>query len=256
MGELAAPESGQSNVVLIPCYNEAGRVGAVIAEVKRALPESDIVVINDASDDNSVPEALAAGATVLTHPCNLGAGAAAETGYLYALQHGYATVVHLDSDGQHPPAAAPELLQMVEKGEADLVIGSRYLDSGNTSPTPWARRLGNWVFSGLLQMITHRQYTDPTSGFRCLNRRALSFLGGGVYPCDYPDSDVILMSHFAGLRIREVPVHMPEREAGASMHAGLIGPLYYGLRMGLAIFIVLISRRRWQAWRYEETSSC
>jgi glycosyltransferase involved in cell wall biosynthesis len=235
-------------LVLVSCYNERGRVSDVVRAARRALPRADLVVIDDGSADESAAEARAAGARVLRHPVNLGAGAAQETGYLFALRNGYDYVLHLDGDGQHPPARLPDLLAPLLAGEADFVIGSRYAHAGDSTGTPLLRMTGHRLFSAVLLALTRMRVGDPTSGFRGLNRRALSLFADGVFPSDYPDSDVLLMAHLCGLRIREVGVRMLERTGGVSMHSGL-KPLYYCLRMFFAMFIVMLNRGAWRRWR-------
>ncbi len=238
-----------SIIVLIPCFNEQGRIGKVIESARSSMPDCDIAVINDASTDNTAIEAADKGATVLSHCCNLGYGAALETGYQYAVRHSYDIALQMDGDGQHQADQLKNILAPVAKGEADLTIGSRYDDKGIPSlHMPLVRRLGHRLFSILLGILTGMRFNDPTSGFQCLNRRALKLFSFGAFPCDYPDSDVILMAQRCGLRIEEINVQMKERQGGISMHSGL-KPFYYGIKMFLSIFIVLLNRNKWRAWR-------
>lgn len=234
-------------LVLIPCYNEGPRVATVVADVKRVLPAADIVVIDDASSDDSARLARAAGATVLSHGCNLGYGAALETGYLYADRNGYGPVLQLDADGQHPPDQLPALLAAIRDGNADIAIGSRHL-GGNDHTTRPLRRLGHALFAGIIRLLTGLRTTDPTSGMQALSRQAVHFFASGIFPCDYPDSDVIVMAHMAGLCVVERPVAMRARKGGASMHSGL-KPLYYAAKMQLSILVVLLNIFEWRRWR-------
>lgn len=233
--------------IVIPCMNEAGRVGPVIKSVFNVFPQARVVVVDDASTDATAAEARAAGAMVLPHSCNLGYGAALETGYLYALREGFDCVLQMDGDGQHCAEELPRILKPLQEGTADLVLGSRYQGQDPAGATSPLRRLGHWSFSQILRIFTRKRFTDPTSGFQALNRRTLTLFASGVFPCDYPDSDVILMTHLAGLQITEVPVRMKPRKGGVSMHAGL-KPLYYGMKMLLAVFIVLLNLDRWRCW--------
>jgi glycosyltransferase involved in cell wall biosynthesis len=234
-------------LVIMPCHNEAPRVAAVIRDVRRALPEAAIAVIDDASTDESAAVARAAGAMVLSHGCNLGYGAALETGYLFARRNGYAPVMQLDADGQHSPSELPPLLDAVRRGEADVAIGSRHL-AGTDRNTPPLRRAGHRLFAGIIRALTGLKTTDPTSGLQALSERAVALFSSGVFPCDYPDSDVIVMAHMAGLRVRELPVTMRHRAGGASMHSGL-KPIYYAIKMLLSLFIVLLNVFQWHRWR-------
>jgi glycosyltransferase involved in cell wall biosynthesis len=244
---MTAASSNRDTVVVLPCFNEAGRIGGVVTGVRRVLPQADVVVVNDASTDGSAAEALSAGATVLTHGCNLGYGAALETGYLYVLERGYRHALQMDGDGQHLPEELGKLLSPLVNGASDLVIGSRY-GSGQTAAANAVRRAGHRVFSLLLFGITGLKFSDPTSGFQGLNRRALRLYASGVLPYDYPDADVILMSRLSGLRIVEVPVRMVPRAGGVSMHSGL-KPLYYCAKMLLSMAIVLLNVGAWRRWR-------
>ena len=228
--------------------NEQGRVGAVVRAANNTLPDATIVVVDDASTDASLEEARDAGAIVLPHGCNLGYGAALETGYLYAVEHNYQTILQMDADGQHQADQLHLLLGPLRDGSADLVIGSRYGGDKPSAAASPLRTFGHRVFGAVVFVLTRRRLSDPTSGFQALNRRALDLFANGSFPCDYPDSDVILMAHMAGLRIHEIPVVMKGRDDGHSMHGGL-KPLYYGIKMLLSIFIVLLNVRLWHRWR-------
>jgi glycosyltransferase involved in cell wall biosynthesis len=243
---MMIPE-GKKVLVVIPAYNEHGRIGEIIRAVKGILPSAKILVVNDCSSDDTGREAVEAGADVVTHILNLGYGAALETGYLYALQYGYEFIVQMDGDGQHLPDEVPSILAPVLGGEADIVIGSRYLSPENTYKTPFARKAGQKFFGVILSLITGYQITDPTSGFQCLNRRAFELFSRGQFPHDFPDADVLLMAHYAGFRVKEVPVMMRERSGGESMHDGL-KPLYYVIKMILSITMVFLSQRRWKQY--------
>lgn len=235
-------------LVIMPALNEAGRIGAVVREVISVLPAADIIVVNDGSADATASEAKRAGAIVLPHAVRMGYGASLETGYLYADQQGYDVVLQMDSDGQHLPSELHALLKPLESGEADIVIGSRFAEGASGFKTSFSRRLGQRFFGVLLWMMTGQRFSDPTSGFQGLSRRAIRFFSSGVFPCDYPDADVLLMAQRSGLRIREVPVRMVARSGGISMHAGW-APLYYGMKMLLALFMVGLNRSRWRQWR-------
>jgi glycosyltransferase involved in cell wall biosynthesis len=237
----------------MPCLNEEGRIGVVVHSAHNALPSADIVVIDDASDDASAAEAIAAGATVLRHGCNLGYGATLETGYLYAISSGYDIALQMDGDGQHLAEELPRILAPLIEDQADIVVGSRYLANPKDHSSTLVRRAGQWLFRWVIVMLSGKWLSDPTSGFKGLNRRALSLFSSGVLPYDYPDSDVILMSFMAGLRISEVPARMKPRSGGKSMHSGL-KPIYYGIKMFLSILIVLLNVRVWRKWRREHNS--
>ena len=238
----------QRMVVIIPAKDEQGRIGPVLDSVRRVLPAADRVVISDGSTDATESEAVRAGARVLPHAVNMGYGASLETGYRYAVRQGYAGVLQMDGDGQHLAEELPRLLSPVLRDEADMVIGARHGSARSALAGSPLRFLGQRFFSGVLLIATGRWFADPTSGFQALGPRALRFFASGVFPCDYPDADVLLMAHLAGLRIVEVPVDMKPRTGGRSMHAGL-KPLYYGIKMLLSLFVVLLNAATWRAWR-------
>lgn len=237
-------------LIAMPAHNEAGRIGRVIGELRRVVPSADIAVINDASTDATAQEAQREGAIVLPHAVNMGYGASLETAFLFAIRNGYDVVVQMDADGQHLPGELPSLLEPLMAGEADIVIGSRYGTRDRSYRTPLIRRLGQLFFGGILFLLTRRWFSDPTSGFQALNDRALRLFSSGVFPCDYPDADVLLMAHLAGLRLAEVPVKMVERSGGVSLHAGW-KPVYYGMKMLLSVFIVLLNYPVWRGWRLQ-----
>jgi len=225
----------QDVLAILPAHCEAGRVGQVV----RALREEGlaVLVVDDVSTDDTVREAQEAGATVLRLPTNLGYGGALQTGYLYARARGYAAVVQLDADGQHDPAFAQSLLQPVLDGEADVVMGSRFL-SEKAYPIPTIRRLGQQIFGWLAQFLTGEPVTDPTTGYQALSAEVVALYCTPLFPDDYPDADMRILLHRLGLRVKEVPVRMYADE-GVSMHAGVIKPFYYVYKMALAMFIAL-----------------
>lgn len=228
-------------IVLIPAYNEGARIAEVVAGVRRAAPECDIVVVNDGSRDNTAEVASAAGATVVSHPFNMGYGVAIQTGYKYAAAHGYAFIAQIDGDGQHDPAFIPRLLAPVMAGETDFAIGSRFLEAESYEPS-LARRVAMAFFRKVVSLVTGTRITDSTSGYQAFNRKVIRFFTTEVFPCDYPDADMLITLHRAGFAIRELPVRMFARAEGKSMHSGL-KPLYYIFKMLLSIFVTLLRSR-------------
>jgi hypothetical protein len=228
-------------LILLPAHNEAGHVARVVREVRGAVPGAAVVVADDGSTDDTAAEALGAGATVLPLPINLGYGGALQTGYKYALRHGFDYLVQLDADGQHDPAGIAVVLERVKRGRCDLCIGSRFLE-GETYAIPWVRRLGMILFRRVASRLVGCTITDPTSGFQAMNRRVLAFFASDVYPGDYPDTDVLVLLHRHGFVIGEAPVTMYAGGA-KSIHAG-VRPLYYLFKMGLDIPLNLFRQER------------
>ena len=226
-------------IVIIPAYNEAGRIATTIAGIRK-FGNADIIVVDDGSDDSTASEARAAGARVIELPFNLGYGAALQTGFKYALNRGYEFAVQMDADGQHDPLSIEALISPVLKDEVDVVIGSRFLDKGNYK-APFVRRMGMYFFGIITSVLTGRRITDPTSGFQALNKKVMEFYASDAYPADYPDADVIIMLHRQGFRFKEVPVIM-HNAAKRSMHGGILKPMYYIFKMMLSIFVTLLRK--------------
>ena len=234
-------------LVVIPAYNEEERIGSVIQGIKEYLPSAHVLVVDDGSGDRTRRQATEAGAKVLSHPFNLGYGAALQTGYRYALKKNYEEIVQMDGDGQHDPSFITHLLAIIRKGEADIAIGSRFLQApalvseGRPYRPPLMRLLGMWIFGIITSLVTRQKITDPTSGYQAMNRRVLEWASSDQFPYDYPDADVIIMLHRAGFRIREVAVQMFENRDKKSMHSGW-KPLYYVFKMFLSILVTLIRK--------------
>ncbi len=227
-------------LIIIPAYNERGRIGPVLDAIARAPVDADVVVIDDASSDDTAAEARQRGAKVLRHGINLGYGSALLTGYIYAKQRAYQRVVQLDADGQHDPRDIAVLLRGLDSG-ADLVVGSRYL-GGDPPPTSLARRLGASLFARIVTWWTRTTITDPTSGFQAMNAAAVGELAHHGFPEDYPDADVLIIVARAGLRLGEAPVQMRERSGGVSMHRGGRAA-YYAYKMVLTLCLLPVRRR-------------
>ena len=234
-------------LIIIPAYNEEKRIPLVIRGVKDRLPTADVLIVDDGSRDETRQAAFRAGAKVLSHPFNLGYGAALQTGYKFALENGYNEIIQMDGDGQHDPSCIVDLLTAVRNGDMDIAIGSRFLRPAGPSTgepeyrPPLARRLGMGVFRTITSWIIHQRVTDPTSGFQAMNRKVLEWVSSDQFPCDYPDADVIIMLHRAGFRIREIPVRMFPSQDKKSMHSGW-KPIYYVFKMFLSILVTLMRK--------------
>ncbi|MBI3763230.1 MAG: glycosyltransferase family 2 protein [Chloroflexi bacterium] len=226
-------------LVVIPAYNEEASLGRVIANVRQSAPEADVLVINDGSTDRTAEVAETAGARVITLPFNLGIGAAMQTGFLFARDFGYDFAVQVDGDGQHDPREIPDILAPVVAGEADVAAGARYIEDRGYI-TPGLRRFGIVLLATAISIITRRRVTDPTSGFRASNRKAICFCALH-YPSDYPEPESVVLFRQARLKMIEVPVTMNPRYGGQSS----ITPFrsfYYMVKVFLAILIGLLRR--------------
>lgn len=237
----------------MPAHNEAGNIERVIGEIREVAPPLDIVVINDCSTDDTAQRAARMGAAVVSLPCNLGYGGAVQTGFRYAVEHSYPVGVLMDADGQHDPRGIASLIEVVESGQADMALGSRFLGRLEYN-TGLLRRLGMAFFSTVVSFLVHQKISDPTSGFQALSYRLMRFFATDNYPTDFPDADTIIVLAYAGFRLKEVPVTMRERMSGVSMHANL-KPVYYVLKMLLSIAVVLLRQRTRAGARYRVSAS-
>ncbi|MDR0405272.1 MAG: glycosyltransferase family 2 protein, partial [Clostridiales bacterium] len=184
--------------------------------------------VNDCSRDNTAEESIRAGARVVNLPLNLGIGGAVQTGYLYALQNNYDCVVQIDGDGQHDPQDLPKLLSIIESGEADMAIGSRFVEKTAYKP-PLSRKMGILYFSRLVSLLTGQAVTDTTSGYRAVNKKIIR-LFADYYPSDFPEVETIVYAASNRLKVKETSVNMKQRHAGKSS----ITPLksaYYAIKV-------------------------
>jgi glycosyltransferase involved in cell wall biosynthesis len=231
--------TANGTLIIIPAYNEEKSISAVISAIRNFSADFNILVVNDASTDRTAQLAMAAGARLLNLPFNMGYGVALQTGFKYAIRNNYEYAVQMDADGQHEPRFIERLLEVVVKGEADIAIGSRFLEGSYQAQ--FVRRMGMLLFGSLASVIIRQRVTDPTSGFQALNRKVMEFYASDYYPVDFPDADVIIMLHRAGLKIKEIPVKMYPNAEKKSMHSGL-KPIYYIFKMFLSILVTLLRK--------------
>lgn len=222
-------------LVIIPAFNEADNIARTIASVRAAQPRFDIVVINDGSSDATALRAEAEGVAVLSLPFNLGIGGAVQTGFQFARNRQYDFAVQVDADGQHEPRFLQTILDPVLSGEADLVIGSRFLPPFSEYQSSWPRRIGIHFFAWLISGITRFRVTDPTSGFRAFNRKMIAIFAD-YYPADFPEPEAIAVAARHGAKVREVPVKMYKRGAGFSS-IRYFRTFYYMVKVTFAILL-------------------
>jgi len=225
-------------LVVLPAYQEEKSIGAVVHSLRERFPH-DVLVVNDGSTDRTSEIAREAGATVLDLPCNLGIGGAVQTAFLYARDRGYDAVVRIDGDGQHEVEDIPRVLAPILEGQADAVIGSRFL--GETEYRGSIPRIfGIHHFRWLVNLFTGYRVTDPTSGFFAINRTLIEFYSQH-YPSDYPEVDAYILMHRLKSRAVEVPVRMYERAEGKSSITAFRA-VYYMVKVTLSFLINRIRR--------------
>ena len=230
-------------LAVVPAYNEAATVADVVAALNRHAPDFDVLVLDDGSTDDTAERARAAGAMVVRLPFNLGIGGTVQAGFVHALEEGYERMVQVDGDGQHDPRELAKLVaEMDARPDVDVVGGSRFIDSDHEYPAPISRRTGIHIFAFILRWIVGTPVSDPTSGFRLYNRRAIRLFARD-YPHDYPEVEAVLMLHHHQLRMREVPVRMFERGGGQSSIKGSGKSAYYMIKVLLALAVGLARRR-------------
>lgn len=231
---------------VIPAYNEELNIARVIDEIKNEFKDAKIIVINDASKDNTKEKVLKKGVTCISQPFNMGYAMALQTGIKYAKSKGYKRVIQFDADGQHIASEARKLLNKLEESNADIVIGSRFLEKNNYKQT-FFRKLGTSIFSFLIKLFCKKKVSDPTSGFQCLGEKAIErFSTFGMYP-EFPDANLIIELLYSGFKIEEISVKMRLREFGESMHGGILKPIKYMISILYTICIIIlrnIFRRR------------
>jgi glycosyltransferase involved in cell wall biosynthesis len=227
------------SIAIVPAYNEEGSLGQVLEEIRATDPALEVVVIDDASTDGTARVAEAAGVPVVHLPFNIGIGGAVQTGYQYALEHGFELAVQVDGDGQHDPSEIGQVLEPILDGRAALVVGTRFVKGGGYRGTR-LRRVGIRVFAAIVSLLVRQRVSDTTSGFRAVNRKALRLFAAD-YPHDYPEVESIVLLSRHRLRMLEVPVQMRVRETGNSSITAMRSA-YYMIKVLLALFIGLFRR--------------
>ena len=228
---------------VIPAYNEAENIDKVLKEIKKDVNYADILVINDCSKDNTKEIVEKNNVKCITNVFNMKYAMAVQTGIKYAYQNDYDYVIQFDADGQHIAKEAEKLYKAIKESNVDIVIGSRYLmDLGY--PCPTFRRIGTKMFEKLIKLFCHTKIADPLSGFQCLNKKVIKrYAQMGKYP-EYPDANLVIEMLREGYKIKEIPVKMRLREAGESMHGGIIKPVKYMINMFYTIIFIIISTPR------------
>lgn len=235
---MHVPESGV--LVVIPALNEADSVTGVVTDVRAAVPNAGVLVVDDGSKDATAVLARQAGAIVLQLPFNLGVGAAMRLGFRYAVLNGFQAVIQVDADGQHDANDLPRLI--AELAHADLVIGARFAGRGNyevRGPRRWAMN----VLSRLLSKSAGTTLNDTTSGFRASGPRAVA-LFAEHYPAEYLGDTVesLVIAIRSQMTVRQVPVEMRVRQGGNPSHSPVKAAVFLA-RLTIAVVFAFLRPR-------------
>lgn len=245
----------KDTLIIIPAYNEGKTIGSLLEQLLStdASRFADILVINDASSDNTKEEVLAFQGRIrlINHIFNQGYGASLKTGYHYATRHHYRYVIQMDADGQHALINLSRMYERMQQPEApDILIGSRFMQGSVTFPVSFVKRTAIQYFRFIIRKSTGKEITDPTSGLQILNEKAFSYYAGYQnFDLKYPDANMIIKMLLLGYRIEEIPAVMYARQEGVSIHSGL-KPLLYMIVMCISTIVVML--QYWGKGREEE----
>lgn len=230
-------------LIIIPAYNEQENIKCVVDNLIKNYPEFDYVVINDCSSDNTKRILENNNYTHINLPVNLGIGGGVQTGYKYALEKGYDIAIQMDGDGQHDAKFFNSVIQPIKEGNADIVIGSRFIQKEGFQSSS-IRRLGINFLSSLINLVSGTNVKDVTSGYRAVNRKFIEIYAQ-EYAQDYPEPEAIVNAAMCNARILEYPVIMFERIGGKSSISPLKS-IYYMIKVSIAIvfYRITFDRRR------------
>ena len=228
-------------LIIIPAYNEAENISKVIKTIENIAPQYDYVIINDCSADITEKICKEGGYNYINLPVNLGIGGAVQCGYQYALANDYDIVVQFDGDGQHGAEYISKLVKPIECGEADMVIGSRFINKEGFQSS-LMRRLGILIIKWVIRVCCGAKVTDTTSGFRAVSKPLISHFAK-EYANDYPEPEAIVSAVLNGYSIKEVPVKMNERVGGESS-INTIRAVYYMIKVPIALVIYRLSVKK------------
>ena len=239
-------------LIIIPAYNEEESIGKFLTYLKESdINEyADTIIINDASTDATAKIVKDLGFKLISHPFNLGYGTALQTGYKYAVTGNYNYIIQMDSDGQHDICNIPRIYNCLRQKNAsgnppDLVIGSRFLKDSKSFAISLKKKIAIHFFRRVIHVASHQKITDPTSGLQGLSRPVFEYYSHfGNFDNNYPDANMIVQMALLGYRIQEIPAVMHRREAGKSMHFGIIEPMLYMCIMLFSTFDVFV-RNKW-----------
>lgn len=226
-------------LIIIPAFNEESNIEKTVTAIEKNAQGFDYVIINDCSGDHTRQICEQNGYNIVNLPINLGIGGAVQTGYKYALEHGYDVAVQVDGDGQHDPEFLNKMAEHLMVNGLDMVIGSRFIEKEGFQSSK-LRRIGIVFFSVLIKILTGKRITDPTSGLRMVGRNVMALFAVD-YPRDYPEPESVVAVIRRGMKVEEIPVIMKERSGGVSS-ISLKKSVYYMIKVTLAILIERIRK--------------
>ena len=221
-------------LIIIPAYNEEQNIQQVVDNIIENFPQYDYIIVNDGSTDGTLAICEERGYHYINLPINLGIGGAVQAGYRYAKEYNYDIAIQIDGDGQHNIAYADEMIQLLAKNEADIVIGSRFIEKQGFQSSG-SRRTGIKILSTFIKLCTGIKVNDVTSGFRAVNKRFIDVYCQD-YSNDYPEPEAIVTAVMYRGRVKEIPVIMNKRQGGESS-IRFWNSVYYMIKVTLAIFI-------------------
>lgn len=219
-------------ILIIPAYNEGESIERVVRNVQENFPQYDYIVVNDGSADNTAKVCMRNGFNFLDLPENIGLSGAFQAGMKYAYYNGYDCAVQYDGDGQHDARYIADMVELMEQGDYDIVIGSRFVTQQKPKTL---RMLGSNLISAAIKLTTRKTIKDPTSGMRLYNRRMMK-RHARMYEFG-PEPDTLAFLARSGAKIGEVQVEMLERTAGKS-YLNFARSMRYMTRMCMSIFFI------------------
>lgn len=230
-------------LLIIPAYNEEENILNTCKKIEEFEQKLDYIVINDGSTDNTEKILRENNINHIQLVRNLGIGGAVQTGYKYAYENNYDIAIQFDGDGQHDVNYVPQICDPLNNGQADICIGTRYLDKNSSKfQSTFMRRLGANIISMFIKIFTGKKITDPTSGFRAVNKKVIEEFAEN-YPTEYPEPESTVSLLVNGYNVKEVPVSMNERIGGVSS-IRFLKTADYMVKVVLAIIIDSISFRK------------
>ena len=231
--------------LIIPAYNEQENIEKTVKKIENYNKDVDYIVINDGSKDNTYKILDEKNIKHIDLVHNLGIGGAVQTGYKYAYENNYDIAIQFDGDGQHDINCIDKIIDPLVNEKVDMCIGTRYLDKSSSKfQSTFIRRLGSNIISIFIKLFTRTKITDPTSGFRAVNRNVIEEFAKN-YPTEYPEPESTVSLLVKKYKVKEVPVNMNEREGGdSSLTLNFWKPVDYMIKVILAIIVDSISFRR------------